>query len=105
MATALLFPGQGSQRVGMGAELAHAYPEARRVFEEADATLGFALSTLCWEGPEEQLTLTEHTQPAILANSIAVLRALGPPLPWDVAAGHSPGGGTALAAGGAFQCS
>ena len=71
---ALLFPGQGSQRVGMGRDLAHQFAAARQVFEEADDALGFAISNICFEGPEDALTLTAHTQPAILANSIAVLR-------------------------------
>jgi [acyl-carrier-protein] S-malonyltransferase len=98
--TALLFPGQGSQRVGMGAALARAFPAARRVFEEADEVLGFRLSRLCWEGPEAELTLTRNTQPALLATSIAVLRALEPR--FDACAGHSLGEWTALVAAGAL---
>ena len=68
---AFLFPGQGSQRVGMGRALAVAYPEARAVYDEADAALGWSLSRLCFEGPEEQLTLTANAQPAILTTSVA----------------------------------
>lgn len=73
---ALIFPGQGSQAVGMGKELAERYPEARQTFEEADYALGYKLSQLCFEGPEDQLRLTEITQPAILATSVAALRVL-----------------------------
>jgi len=73
---ALIFPGQGSQVVGMGKELAERYPEARETFEEADHALGYKLSQLCFEGPEDQLRLTEITQPAILATSVAALRVL-----------------------------
>ncbi len=73
---AFLFPGQGSQAVGMGKELAALYPIARQTFDEADAALGFALSQLCFEGPEDQLKLTENTQPAILTMSTAVSRVL-----------------------------
>ncbi len=71
---AFVFPGQGAQKVGMGQALAAAFPVCREAFEEADAALGEALSTLCFEGPEERLRQTEHTQPAILASSIAVHR-------------------------------
>jgi len=77
---ALLFPGQGSQSVGMGRALYDAYPAARAVFEEADDALGFALSAIIFNGPEDTLKLTEHTQPAILTVSIAALRALEPEL-------------------------
>ena len=103
MNTALLFPGQGSQRVGMGRDLAHRYEAARRVYEEADEVLGFSLSTLCWDGPEDELTLTHHTQPAILATSVAVLRVLeGRGLRFDIVAGHSLGEWSALVAAGAL---
>jgi [acyl-carrier-protein] S-malonyltransferase len=105
MKTALLFPGQGSQRVGMGRDLALRYPAARRVYEEADDALGFAISKLCWEGPEDDLTLTRHTQPAILTTSIAVLRAIESEttLRFDLAAGHSLGEWSALVATGALS--
>src|ERR1700735_4282549 len=93
---ALLFPGQGSQTVGMGRELKEKFPTARAVFEEADAALGFPLSQLCFEGPEDQLKLTEHTQPAILTVSVAAARVLMPALAEKgitpaFAAGHSLG--------------
>src|SRR6266478_8955796 len=73
---AFLFPGQGSQVVGMGKELAGNHPLARLTFEEADAAIGYKLSQLCFEGPEEQLKLTEITQPAILTASVAAWRVL-----------------------------
>jgi [acyl-carrier-protein] S-malonyltransferase len=73
---AFLFPGQGSQSVGMGKELAARYPLAKQAFDEADAALGYALSVLCFEGPEEKLKMTEVTQPAILTVSVAALRVL-----------------------------
>jgi [acyl-carrier-protein] S-malonyltransferase len=89
---AFLFPGQGSQAVGMGKELAEKYPVARRTFEEADDALGYKLSQLCFEGPEDQLRLTEITQPAILAASIATLRVLETRMPRaSYVAGHSLG--------------
>ncbi|MCA1615593.1 MAG: ACP S-malonyltransferase [Acidobacteria bacterium] len=99
---AYIFPGQGSQHAGMGRELAEAFPAAREVFAEADDALGFALSRLCFEGPAEELQLTENTQPTILAASVAALRALegeGFPAPSYVA-GHSLGEYTALVAAG-----
>jgi len=105
MALAYIFPGQGSQAPGMGRDLAEAYPEARAVFEEVDAALGFALSDLCFNGPAEELQLTENTQPAILAASVAALRAAeaaGLPRPQFVA-GHSLGEYSALVAAGALS--
>jgi [acyl-carrier-protein] S-malonyltransferase len=103
MKTALLFPGQGSQRVGMGRDLAHEFAVARQTYEEADDVLGFALSRLCFDGPEDELTLTKHTQPAILTTSIAVFRALGERgLAFDVVAGHSLGEWSALVAAGSI---
>ena len=73
---AFLFPGQGSQAVGMGKDLVDKYPIARQTFEEADDALGYKLSTICFDGPEEQLRLTEITQPAILTVSVAALRVV-----------------------------
>src|SRR5580704_4440981 len=99
--TAIIFPGQGSQFAGMGKSLAEAFPEAARVFEQADAALGFPLSKLCFEGPEDQLKLTENTQPAMLTVSIAafaVLKARG--VKPDFVAGHSLGEYSALVAAG-----
>jgi len=75
LSVAWVFPGQGSQKVGMGHSLCEAFPESGAVFAEADDALGFALSRLCFEGPAEDLQLTENTQPAILATSVAALRA------------------------------
>ena len=105
---ALLFPGQGSQTVGMGRALYDAFPAARAVFEEADEALGFALSTLIFEGPEDQLKLTEHTQPAILTVSVAAWRALEPELKSRglapaFAAGHSLGEYSAHVAAGTLS--
>ncbi|MGA7294687.1 MAG: ACP S-malonyltransferase [Terriglobales bacterium] len=89
---AFLFPGQGSQAVGMGKELAANYPVARRTFEEADDALGYKLSELCFDGPEEKLKLTEITQPAILTASVAAWRVLQEKgLKPDFVAGHSLG--------------
>jgi len=99
-----VFPGQGSQFAGMGKSLADAYPEAARVFEQADAALGFAISKLCFDGPDDQLKLTENTQPALLTVSIAanaVLRAKG--IAPDYVAGHSLGEYSALVAAGALD--
>src|SRR3989475_8888342 len=73
---AFLFPGQGSQTIGMGKDLAEKFPVARQTFEEADDALGYQLSKLCFEGPEDQLRLTEITQPAILTASVAAWRVL-----------------------------
>lgn len=101
---AWLFPGQGSQGVGMGVALAEAEPAARAVLQEADGALGFPLSKLMAEGPEETLRLTEHTQPAILTHSIMAVRAWGQRLPQpDFAAGHSLGEYSALVALGALR--
>ena len=89
---AWLFPGQGSQAVGMGTALAQAETAAKAVLQDADAALGFELSRLMAEGPEETLKLTEHTQPAILTHSTMVVRAFGGRLPRpDFVAGHSLG--------------
>jgi [acyl-carrier-protein] S-malonyltransferase len=91
-ATAFLFPGQGSQAVGMGKDLFERFPVARRTFEEADQSLGKKLSQLCFEGPEEELRLTENTQPAILAVSVAAWRVLEEKgIKPGFAAGHSLG--------------
>jgi [acyl-carrier-protein] S-malonyltransferase len=101
---AFLFPGQGSQSVGMGRELAALYPVARETFEEADAALGYKLSQVCFEGPEEQLKLTEITQPAILTMSIAawrVLQSQGITAAW--VAGHSLGEYSAHVAAGTLS--
>jgi [acyl-carrier-protein] S-malonyltransferase len=103
--TAFMFPGQGSQAIGMGLALADAYPEAKQVWAEADEALGESLSGLCWEGPEDQLGLTQNTQPAILTASIAALRVLEAhtdvrPM---VALGHSLGEISALVAVGSLR--
>ncbi|TIW49161.1 MAG: ACP S-malonyltransferase, partial [Mesorhizobium sp.] len=105
MAVAFTFPGQGSQAVGMGKDLADAFPESRNIFEEVDEALGENLSKLIWEGPEERLTLTANAQPALMAVSLAAIRALesrGLSLRDKVAyvAGHSLGEYSALAAAG-----
>ena len=104
---AYVFPGQGSQSTGMGLDLYNSYPSAKEVFDGADASLGFSLSRLCFEGPEEELTKTHNVQPAILVISIACLKALEEatianfPSPTFVA-GHSLGEYTALVAAGAL---
>jgi [acyl-carrier-protein] S-malonyltransferase len=109
MSIAFVFPGQGSQTVGMGKALAENFPLARRVFEEIDDALSEKLSTTIWEGPADTLTLTENTQPALMAVSLAVLRVLqaeaGLDLKRDAAfvAGHSLGEYSALAAAGTFS--
>ena len=110
MSIAFTFPGQGSQAVGMGRDLAEAFPEARAVFSEVDEALGQKLSTLMWEGPEETLTLTANAQPALMAVSLAAVRVLearGFSLKDKVAfvAGHSLGEYSALAAAGALSIS
>ena len=109
MATAFIFPGQGSQAVGMGKALAAAFKPARDVFDEVDAALGQKLSQLMFEGPEADLTLTANAQPALMAVSMAVLRVLQSEAGLDLArdikfvAGHSLGEYSALAAAGAFS--
>ncbi len=108
MSRAIVFPGQGSQAVGMGRELAEAFPAARYVFEEVDEARKQNLSRLMWEGPESELTLTENAQPALMAVSMAVIRVLEQQGNWKLAehaafvAGHSLGEYSALAAAGAF---
>ena len=107
MVTAIVFPGQGSQAPGMGKDLAEKFAVARQVFEEADDALGFAISRLCFDGPAEELQLTENTQPAILTTSVAAYRAMqeaGISAPAFVA-GHSLGEYSALVAAGALSLS
>ncbi len=110
MKFALLFPGQGAQAVGMGRDLAEQFPAARRRFDEADSLLGCPLSRLCWEGPAEELTRTEHCQPALYVTSLAALAALETILASEeislepaAGAGLSMGEYTALAAAGALS--
>lgn len=107
MKIAWLFPGQGSQAVGMGRDVAERFEAARAVFDAADRALGEPLSSLCFDGPEERLTLTANTQPALLATSLALLAALrervGDLPPPSLAAGHSLGEYGALVAAGALE--
>lgn len=109
MTRAFVFPGQGSQAVGMGRELAEAFPVARQLFQEVDDALSQKLSALMFEGPEDQLTLTENAQPALMAVSMAVVRVLEAEGKLDLAkaaafvAGHSLGEYSALAAAGTFS--
>ena len=109
MTRAFIFPGQGSQAVGMGKALAEAFAPAREVFQEIDDALNQKLSTLMWEGPESDLVLTENAQPAIMAASMAIIRTLQKDAGLDIAkharlvAGHSLGEYTALCAAGAFS--
>ncbi|MDQ2089051.1 ACP S-malonyltransferase [Marimonas arenosa] len=109
MSRAFVFPGQGAQTIGMGRALAEAYPSARDVFDEVDAALGEKLSELIWDGDQDELTLTQNAQPALMATSLAAVRALeaeGLNMA-DIAfvAGHSLGEYSALAAAGAFSVS
>ncbi|HUF38944.1 MAG TPA: ACP S-malonyltransferase [Anaerolineales bacterium] len=104
--TAFLFPGQGSQAVGMGRDLAHAFPSARAVFDHADETLGFSLSSLAWNGPESELNETVNTQPALLVHSTAALFVFyerHPGFRPKFVAGHSLGQLSALVASGALE--
>jgi len=109
MTRIFIFPGQGSQKVGMGKELADAFGPARHVFQEVDDALSQKLTKLMWEGPESDLTLTENAQPAIMAASIAIVRVLEKEMNLDLAkrahlvAGHSLGEYSALCAAGAFS--
>src|SRR5262249_16414454 len=103
MKTAFVFPGQGSQYAGMGRDIAEKYPAARAVFDEADRVLGRPISRLCFEGPEDELRLTENTQPAILTTSVAIFRVLADKgIRPDFVAGHSLGEYSALVAAGAL---
>ncbi|HEX9155590.1 MAG TPA: ACP S-malonyltransferase, partial [Nitrospira sp.] len=100
----LVFPGQGSQSVGMGKALREAHPHLKTVYEEAASVLGYDVAQLCFEGPAEKLNLTEHTQPALLVSSMAALRALEPAGVKAIAvAGHSLGEYSALVAAGGMS--
>ncbi|SDN35031.1 [acyl-carrier-protein] S-malonyltransferase [Lutimaribacter pacificus] len=107
MSRAFVFPGQGAQTIGMGRDLAAAYPQARAVFDEVDAALGEKLSALIWEGEQDELTLTQNAQPALMATSMAAMRALEAEgvdvTAADFVAGHSLGEYSALAAAGALS--
>jgi len=104
MAIAFLFPGQGSQAAGMGKELAATYPSAQHTFDQADEALGFRLSEICFEGPEDKLKLTEITQPAILTVSVAAFRVLqSKGFTPDFVAGHSLGEYSAHVAAGTLD--
>ena len=107
MSRAFVFPGQGAQTIGMGKELAEAYPAAQAVFDEVDEALGESLSSLIWDGEQEALTLTQNAQPALMATSLAAMRALeAEGVRIDAAsmvAGHSLGEYSALAAAGALS--
>ncbi|MBT4426300.1 MAG: ACP S-malonyltransferase, partial [Rhodospirillaceae bacterium] len=111
MRRAFIFPGQGSQKVGMGQDLQRAFGAAREVFEEVDEALGEKLSTIIFEGPEEALRLTRNTQPALMAMSMAVVRVIERESGKKIAdlaqalAGHSLGEYSALAAAGALSLS
>ncbi len=101
--TAFVFPGQGSQALGMGRDLAGTFPAARAVFEEADYILGFAFSKLMWDGPKEELDDTVNTQPALFIHSLAVWKTVSPPPAPVCVAGHSLGQLSALTAAGALS--